>query len=63
MPPRVLWTHAMNVVPKPSLFRVGSTTFLLPRLLSMLSGCEDMDSCLVTSKTIIHTPKEGAEAL
>lgn len=61
--PWVLSTRATSVAPKPSLFYMGSTTLLPPGLLGMLSGCKDMDSCLLTSKTLTDAPKEGAEVL
>lgn len=61
--PRVLWIHATTVAPKTSLLCVGSTIFLLPRLLGMLSGCKDMESHPLTSKSLIRALKKGAEVL
>lgn len=61
--PRVLWIHATTVAPKTSLLCVGSTTFLLPRLLGMLSGCKDMESHPLTSKSLIRALKKGAKVL
>lgn len=61
--PRVLWIHATTVALKLSLFCVGSTSFLLPGLLGILSGCRDMKPYLLTSKGLTHALKKAAEVL
>lgn len=64
MLPRALWTGATSVAPKPSLFWVGSTTFLLPQgSLAVLSGAKTLDSHFLTTKSLIDGPKEEAEVL